>query len=194
MKNRCRRCSFNHGLVILVASPWFNLQNTYLEIYVPIKLGIFLFFLNGTIIIKKDLTSRKSQVLRCVSICVQMSRTVCYVQYVTHNELFDNFLTTFWQLFDNLLTTFDNFLTTFLTTFWQFIFLLFDTMWHYNTFVTSQVLIRPSNDGRRHGRGTYLLLLVVTFCHFGLIILLNKRHFWKGRGHNFFGWKGGGPP
>jgi hypothetical protein len=31
-------------------------------------------------------------------------------------------------------------------------------MWHYNTFVTPQVFqfIGPSNDGRRHGRGTYL--------------------------------------
>jgi hypothetical protein len=26
--------------------------------------------------------------------------------------------------------------------------------------VTSQVLIRPSNDGQRHGRGTYLFYLI----------------------------------
>jgi hypothetical protein len=34
-------------------------------------------------------------------------------------------------------------------------------MWHYNTFVTPQVFqfIGPSNDGRRHGRGTYLFIL-----------------------------------
>jgi hypothetical protein len=33
------------------------------------------------------------------------------------------------------------------------------------TFVTSQVLIGPSNDGRRHGRGTYLLQSLFTFFH-----------------------------
>jgi hypothetical protein len=78
----------------------------------------------------------------------------------------DNFLTTFWQLFDNFLTTFfwklfDNFLTTF----WQHFdiyFLLFYTMWHNYTFVTPQVFpfIGPSNDGRRHGRGTYLFCML----------------------------------
>jgi hypothetical protein len=88
--------------------------------------------------------------------------------------LFDNFLTTFWQLFwqlfDNLLQLFDNFFDTFLTilckfltTFWQLFdnfFLLCDTKWHFNTFVTPQVFqfIGPSNDGRRHGRGTYLFV------------------------------------
>jgi hypothetical protein len=90
--------------------------------------------------------------------------------------LFDNFLTTFWQLFDNLLTTFDNFLTTFLTTFWQFIFLLFDTMWHYNTFVTSQVLIRPSNDGRRNGRGTYLFVIDLQPCSDSSLRLITSHH------------------
>jgi hypothetical protein len=45
---------------------------------------------------------------------------------------FDNFLTAFWQLFDNL---FDYFFSH--TSVFQF--------------------IGPSNDGRRHGRGTYLL-------------------------------------
>jgi hypothetical protein len=34
-------------------------------------------------------------------------------------------------------------------------------MWHFDMFVTLKVfkLIGPSNDGRRHGRGTYLLTL-----------------------------------
>jgi hypothetical protein len=38
-------------------------------------------------------------------------------------------------------------------------------MWHYNTFVTPQVFqfIGPSNDGRRHGRGTYLLVSNLPF-------------------------------
>jgi hypothetical protein len=78
-------------------------------------------------------------------------------------HFFDNFLITFWQLFNNFLTTF---CTTFwqLTIFWQLFdifFLLFDTIWHYSTFVRPQVFqfIGPSNDGRRHGRGTYLFLL-----------------------------------
>jgi hypothetical protein len=86
------------------------------------------------------------------------------VSHKMTNDTWHYLLTTFWQLFDNFLTTFwqyfDNFLITFLTTFWQFIFLLFDTMWHYNTFVTSQALIGPYNDGRRHGRGTYLFSLI----------------------------------
>jgi hypothetical protein len=36
-----------------------------------------------------------------------------------------------------------------------------DTMWYFDMFVTSKVfqLIGPSNDGRRHGRGTYLYIL-----------------------------------
>jgi hypothetical protein len=87
--------------------------------------------------------------------------------FATFWQLFDNFWTDFWQLFENFLKTFwqlfDNFLTTFWQLFWQLYdiyFLLFDTMWHYNTFVTPQVFqfIGPSNDGQRHGRGTYLLM------------------------------------
>jgi hypothetical protein len=90
-------------------------------------------------------------------------------------QIFDKFLTTFWQLFDYFLTTFwqlfDNFLKTFFL-FWQFVvnfffflanfftilFLFFVTMWYCTTFVTPQVFqfIGPSNDGRMHGRGTYL--------------------------------------
>jgi hypothetical protein len=86
--------------------------------------------------------------------------------------LLTTFLTTFWQLFNNFLTTFLTtfwqLFCTFLTTFWQLFdnflttfFLLFDTKWHLNTFVTPQVFqcIGPSNDGRRHGRGTYLFTL-----------------------------------
>jgi hypothetical protein len=36
-----------------------------------------------------------------------------------------------------------------------------DIMWHFDMFVTLKVfkLIGPSNDGRRHGRGTYLFVL-----------------------------------
>jgi hypothetical protein len=36
-----------------------------------------------------------------------------------------------------------------------------DTMWHFDMFVTLKVfkLIWPSNDGRRHGRGTYWFML-----------------------------------
>jgi hypothetical protein len=36
-------------------------------------------------------------------------------------------------------------------------------MWHNNTFVTQQVFIGPSNDGRRHGRGTYLFIFKLGF-------------------------------
>jgi hypothetical protein len=37
-----------------------------------------------------------------------------------------------------------------------------EIMWHFDMFVTLKVfkLIGPSNDGRRHGRGTYLFDIV----------------------------------
>jgi hypothetical protein len=91
------------------------------------------------------------------------------------NDAWHYLLSFLWQFFDNclqLLTYFWQLLTIFWQFFdyvWQLIWQLFDnslfiflTMWHYNSFVTPQVFqfIGPSNDGRRHGRGTYLFLIV----------------------------------
>jgi uncharacterized membrane protein YqiK len=50
-------------------------------------------------------------------------------------------------------------------------------MLHYITFVKPQVFIGPSNDGRRHGRGTYLLDIRNTFLCCKVENTIEERHF-----------------
>jgi hypothetical protein len=71
-------------------------------------------------------------------------------------QLFDRFFCNFWQLLTIFLTVFGQLFQKCDNFFWQFLWLCITV-----TPVTPKVFkfIGPSNDSRRHGRGTYLFVL-----------------------------------